>query len=91
MAADVFPVPVFLVVFRESLETVISVSVLLAFLKQPLDGPHGDQAVYKKLIRQVLAPPHYKQANKGPNDWSLRRYGSAPASASSSASSSAPP
>ncbi|KAL1903407.1 high-affinity iron permease [Sporothrix stenoceras] len=34
MAVEVFSIPVFLVVFRESLETVIIVSVLLAFLKQ---------------------------------------------------------
>lgn len=33
MAVDVLSVPVFLVVFRESLETVIIVSVLLAFFK----------------------------------------------------------
>ncbi|KAI1281548.1 iron permease FTR1/Fip1/EfeU [Xylaria sp. FL0933] len=53
MAKDVFSVPVFLVVFRETLETVIIVSVLLAFLKQTLDGPHRDVAVYKALVRQV--------------------------------------
>jgi high-affinity Fe2+/Pb2+ permease len=53
MTVQVFAVPVFLVVFRESLETVIIVSVLLAFLKQTLDGPDADKAVYKKLIRQV--------------------------------------
>ncbi|KAI8258069.1 High affinity iron permease ftrA [Colletotrichum sp. SAR11_239] len=53
MTVDVFSVPVFLVVFRESLETVIIVSVLLAFLKQTLDGPHRDVAVYKSLRRQV--------------------------------------
>ncbi|KAK0705352.1 iron permease FTR1 family protein [Lasiosphaeris hirsuta] len=53
MGADVFSVPVFLVVFRESLETVIIVSVLLAFLKQTLDGPNRDARVYKKLVRQV--------------------------------------
>lgn len=53
MTVDVFSVPVFLVVFRESLETVIIVSVLLAFLKQTLDGPKRDVAVYKKLVRQV--------------------------------------
>ncbi|KAK0634672.1 iron permease FTR1/Fip1/EfeU [Bombardia bombarda] len=53
MAVDVFSVPVFLVVFRESLETVIIVSVLLAFLKQTLDGPQRDVKVYKKLVRQV--------------------------------------
>lgn len=56
MAVDVFSVPVFLVVFRESLETVIIVSVLLAFLKQTLDGPNRDLAVYKSLRRQVTIP-----------------------------------
>lgn len=53
MAKDVFSVPVFLVVFRETLETVIIVSVLLAFLKQTLDGPNADRKVYKKLRAQV--------------------------------------
>lgn len=53
MAVDVFAVPVFLVVFRESLETVIIVSVLLAFLKQTLDGPDRNPRVYKKLVTQV--------------------------------------
>ncbi|KAI1845414.1 hypothetical protein JX265_005275 [Neoarthrinium moseri] len=50
---DVFSVPVFLIVFRETLETVIIVSVLLAFLKQTLDGPDRDVQVYKKLVKQV--------------------------------------
>jgi len=53
MADDVFSIPVFLVVFRESLEAVIIVSILLAFLKQTLDGPTGDKTAYKKLVRQV--------------------------------------
>ncbi|KAI0025245.1 iron permease-like protein [Xylariomycetidae sp. FL0641] len=53
MPTDVFSVPVFLVVFRETLETVIIVSVLLAFLKQTLDGPNRDVQVYKKLVKQV--------------------------------------
>ncbi|KAI1421721.1 iron permease FTR1/Fip1/EfeU [Xylaria sp. FL1777] len=53
MAKDVFSVPVFLVVFRETLETVIIISVLLAFLKQTLDGPNRDVAVYKALVKQV--------------------------------------
>lgn len=53
MAPQVFAVPVFLVVFRETLETVIIVSVLLAWLKQTLDGPNSDVRVYKKLRRQV--------------------------------------
>ncbi|KAL7912834.1 iron permease FTR1/Fip1/EfeU [Trichoderma velutinum] len=53
MAKDVFSVPVFLVVFRETLETVIIVSVLLAFLKQTLDGPNADRKVYKKLRAQI--------------------------------------
>jgi len=57
MSTEVFSVPVFLVVFRESLEAVIIVSVLLAFLKQTLDGPAGDKHVYKKLVRQVNLSP----------------------------------
>ncbi|KAI0013178.1 iron permease-like protein [Xylariaceae sp. FL0662B] len=53
MSDNVFAVPVFLVVFRETLETVIIVSVLLAFLKQTLDGPSKDVKVYKTLVKQV--------------------------------------
>jgi high-affinity iron transporter len=53
MAPNVFAVPVFLVVFRETLETAIIVSVLLAFLKQTLSGPNQDAKVYKKLVLQV--------------------------------------
>lgn len=59
---DVFSVPIFLVTFREALETVIIVSVLLAFLKQTLDGDgDGDDSIkasdrrllHKRLVRQV--------------------------------------
>jgi high-affinity iron transporter len=53
MAADVFALPVFLIVFRETLETAIIVSVLLAFLKQTLGQPEQDAVVYKKLVKQV--------------------------------------
>tara|TARA_R110002060_G_scaffold17763_4_gene24613 strand:+ start:127 stop:324 length:198 start_codon:yes stop_codon:yes gene_type:complete len=53
MTVNVFAVPVFFIVFRETLETAIIVSVLLAFLKQTLDGPSRDVGVYKKLVRQV--------------------------------------
>lgn len=53
MTVDVFAVPVFFIVFRETLETAVIVSVLLAFLKQTLDGPNRDVSVYKKLVRQV--------------------------------------
>lgn len=57
MALDVFSVPVFLIVFRETLETSIIVSVLLAFLKLSLNGPDGaDKTAYKKLTRQVKHP-----------------------------------
>lgn len=55
MVAQVFAVPVFFVVFRETIETVIVVSVLLAFLKQTLDGPQRDVATYKKLVKQVCS------------------------------------
>lgn len=53
MSVDVFSVPVFLIVFRETLETVIIVSVLLAFLKLSLDGTDGSKTTYKRLTRQV--------------------------------------
>jgi high-affinity iron transporter len=53
MTVDVFAVPVFFVVFRETLETVVIVSVLLAFLKQTLDGPDRDVVLRKKLVKQV--------------------------------------
>ncbi|KAJ4299499.1 high-affinity iron permease [Kalmusia sp. IMI 367209] len=43
---------VFFVCFRESLETSIIVSVLLAFLKQTL-GPEQDDAIRKKLVKQI--------------------------------------
>ncbi|KAK3899242.1 iron permease FTR1/Fip1/EfeU [Staphylotrichum tortipilum] len=48
---DVFAVPVFLVTFREALETVIIVSVLLAFLKQTLSSTNP--SLHKRLVRQV--------------------------------------
>jgi high-affinity Fe2+/Pb2+ permease len=57
MTVNVFAVPVFFVVFRETLETAVIVSVLLAFLKQTLDGPNGDSHVYKKLVKQVRIDP----------------------------------
>jgi high-affinity iron transporter len=53
MTVDVFAVPVFFVVFRETLETVVIVSVLLAFLKQTLDGPDQDVVLRKRLVKQV--------------------------------------
>ena len=43
---------VFFILFRETLETSIIVSVLLAFLKQTL-GHDNDLTTYKKLKRQV--------------------------------------
>ncbi|KAJ4410253.1 high-affinity iron permease [Gnomoniopsis sp. IMI 355080] len=52
MAPQVFAVPVFLIVFRETLETVIIVSVLLAWLKQTL-GSEKEEKIYKRLRRQV--------------------------------------
>lgn len=52
---NVFAVQVFFIIFRESLEAVIIVSVLLAFLKQCLGQPDQDPVVYKRLKRQVWA------------------------------------
>lgn len=42
----------FFICFRESLETAIIISVLLAFVKQTL-GNEPDKTVYKKLVKQV--------------------------------------
>ena len=47
----VFNVAVFFVVFRECLEAVIVISVLLSFLKQSIGT--NDLALYKKLRKQV--------------------------------------
>jgi high-affinity iron transporter len=52
---QVFGVPIFFIVFRETLETSIVVSVLLAFIKQQL-GPDQDKLLYKKLRKQVSSP-----------------------------------
>lgn len=54
---DLFSVPVYVVVFRETLETAIIVSVLLAFLKQTLDGSQRDANLYKALRAQVSPSP----------------------------------
>jgi len=53
--ANVFAVQVFFIVFRECLEAVIIVSVLLSFLKQCLGQPGQDKSVYKRLVIQVWA------------------------------------
>lgn len=42
----------FFICFRECLETVIIVSVLLSFLKQTL-GAEGDTTIHKRLVKQV--------------------------------------
>ena len=46
----------FFVVFRETLETSVIVSVLLAFIKQALGQPDQDPVIYKKLVKQVKDP-----------------------------------
>ncbi|KAL9116381.1 MAG: hypothetical protein Q9187_007094, partial [Circinaria calcarea] len=51
---NVFAVPVFFLCLRETLETSIVVSILLAFLKQTL-GPDQDASTLKRLRRQVNA------------------------------------
>ncbi|KIW14005.1 hypothetical protein PV08_06786 [Exophiala spinifera] len=52
---NVFGVQIFFIIFRECLEAVIIVSVLLSFLKQCLGQPHQDPVIYKRLKRQVWA------------------------------------
>lgn len=48
---NVFNPQIFFIVFREALEAIVVVSVLLAFVKQGLGG--DDPKVSKKLIRQI--------------------------------------
>lgn len=50
---NVFNVQIFFIVFREALEAIVVVSVLLAFLKQGLGQATEDPVVYKRLVRQV--------------------------------------
>ncbi|EPS45422.1 hypothetical protein H072_658 [Dactylellina haptotyla CBS 200.50] len=50
---NVFAVPVFFIVFRESLETAIIASILLSFLKQTFDTPESDRSAYLRLRRHV--------------------------------------
>ncbi|KAI9739168.1 MAG: hypothetical protein M1834_007381 [Cirrosporium novae-zelandiae] len=52
MGNNVFAVPVFFICLRETLETSIIVSILLAFLKQALE-PEKNRDVYKRLVKQV--------------------------------------
>lgn len=49
-AADYFSIPIFFIIFRETTEAAIIVSVLLSFLRQVLSD---DQAMRKRLARQV--------------------------------------
>ncbi|KAH6974423.1 iron permease FTR1 family protein [Ilyonectria sp. MPI-CAGE-AT-0026] len=53
MAPNVFAVPVLLVVFRETLEAVVVVAVLLAFLKQTLGHSEATKASYRSMVKQV--------------------------------------
>lgn len=49
----VFAPQIFFIVFRECLEAVIVISVLLSFLKQTLGQPDQDPKIYKRLVKQV--------------------------------------
>ncbi|GME78136.1 unnamed protein product [Ambrosiozyma monospora] len=49
--ADVFIVQIFFIVFRETLEAVVVVAVLLAFVKQSIGKNHPK--LYKTLLKQI--------------------------------------
>ncbi|KAK7204382.1 iron permease FTR1/Fip1/EfeU [Myxozyma melibiosi] len=53
MANNVFDVSVFFIVFRETLEASIIISVLLAFLKQGVGRSSEDPLLYKRLVKHV--------------------------------------
>ncbi len=50
---NVFAPQVFFIVFRECLEAVIVISVLLSFLKKSLGQPEQDRKIYRRLVKQV--------------------------------------
>ncbi|KAH8551962.1 iron permease FTR1/Fip1/EfeU [Umbelopsis sp. PMI_123] len=50
MAQDLFSVPIFFILFRETTEAAIIVSVLLSFLKQVFSD---DRTIYRRLCKQV--------------------------------------
>ena len=63
---------VYFVVFRETLETSVIVSVLLAFVKQALGQPDQDPVIYKKLVKQVMPstiPNHFDHPLSRPQIW----------------------
>ncbi|CAO3678050.1 unnamed protein product [Umbelopsis ramanniana] len=51
MAQDLFNVPIFFILFRETTEAAIILSVLLSFLKQVFAD---DEVIYKRLRKQVF-------------------------------------
>ncbi|KAJ8098778.1 iron permease FTR1/Fip1/EfeU [Lipomyces tetrasporus] len=53
MVNEVFNVSVFFILFRETVEASIIISVLLAFLKQGIGRSSEDPNLHKKLVRQV--------------------------------------
>lgn len=52
---NVFSVEIFFIVFRETVEASIIISVILAFLKQGLGRQGVDKALYKRMVLQVWA------------------------------------
>ncbi|KAK9366613.1 iron permease FTR1/Fip1/EfeU [Lipomyces kononenkoae] len=50
---QIFDVSVFFIVFRESLEASVVISVLLAFIKQGVGKSDEDPTIYKRLVRHV--------------------------------------
>ncbi|ORY04644.1 iron permease FTR1, partial [Basidiobolus meristosporus CBS 931.73] len=50
MAKDLFSIPIFFILFRETIEAAIIVSVLLSFLSQVY---HNDTALHRRLRKQV--------------------------------------
>lgn len=53
MTKNVFSVEIFFIIFRETLEASVIISVILAFLKQGLGNATTDRALYKRMVWQV--------------------------------------
>ena len=51
MSTQVFSIPIFFIIFRETLEAAVIVSVLLSFVKKLAQD---DNTIYRKLRNQVF-------------------------------------
>lgn len=67
---DYFSIPIFFIIFRETTEAAVIVSVLLAFLNQVL---LDDPQLKKRLARQVKTIQLVQTANKHGHRYTIKK------------------